>query len=60
MDNVIYAKENMWLTQKADVDDNTRIYSQEIWLGKYDSADNYRDADQAEKDAYDERMKPQE
>ena len=32
--------------------DNNGTFSTEVWLGKYDSADRWRDATQAEYDAY--------
>ena len=32
--------------------DDNGTYSTEVWLGKYDTADRWRDATQAEYDAY--------
>lgn len=53
---IITADENKWLTQKEDVGDNNRLYTKELRLGKFDSSDNWRDADDAEKAAFEKRM----
>mgnify|MGYP007028191196 CR=1 FL=1 len=53
---IITADENKWLTQKEDVGDNNRLYTKELRLGKFDSSDNWRDADDAEKVEYEKRM----
>jgi len=53
---IITADENKWLTQKEDVGDNNRLYTKELRLGKFDSSDNWRDADDAEKIEFEKRM----
>ena len=53
---IITADENKWLTQKEDVGDNNRLYTKELRLGKFDSSDNWRDADDAEKVEFEKRM----
>ena len=53
---IITADENKWLTQKKDVGDNNRLYTKELRLGKFDSSDNWRDADDAEKVEFEKRM----
>ena len=53
---IITADENKWLTQKEDVGDNNRLYTKELRLGKFDSSDNWRDADDAEKVEYEKHM----
>ncbi len=49
------AKEDMWLTQKDDVSDSERMYVREI-CAPDDYTVEWRDADQQEKDAWEERM----
>jgi len=49
------AKEGMWLTQKSEVPDNKRMYTSVIYAPD-NSPVEYRDATQAEKDAWEERM----
>ena len=53
---IITADENKWLTQKEDVGSNNRLYTKELRLGKFDSSDNWRDADDAEKVEFEKRM----
>lgn len=53
---IITADENKWLTQKEDVGDNNRLYTKELRLGKFDSSENWRDADDAEKVEFEKRM----
>ena len=50
------AKQGMWLTQKDDVSDEQRFYSTEIYAPDNVSDDAYRDADNAEKEAWEERI----
>ena len=50
------AKQGMWLTQTADVSDEERFYSKEIYTPDNVSDDDYRDATNEEKEAWDERM----
>lgn len=38
---VLRPTEGYWLTQKNLAENEERIFSKEVWLGKYDSADNY-------------------
>lgn len=40
----IQAKEGMWLTQFAETDVVSRVYSKELFLAVNDSAENWRDA----------------
>ena len=54
---IITADENKWLTQNAVINDNNRVYTKQLRLGKNDKADNWRDADETEKLEYEERMK---
>lgn len=53
---IITADEDKWLTQKEDVGNNNRLYTKELRLGKFDSSDNWRDADDAEKIEFEKRM----
>lgn len=53
---VLKAKENMWLTQSADTPDEERVYTDSVFLAVNDSRERWRDATQAEKDAWDARM----
>ena len=57
---VLTPEDGKYLTQVAEVGDNNRIYSKELWLGKADSKANWREADEAEKAEFEERMKPKE
>lgn len=51
----IKAKEGMYLTQiKEDVEE--RVYAKSICLSKNEKVDNWRDATQEEKQAYDEEQ----
>lgn len=52
----ITAKEGMWLTQSADIPDEERVFTDSVYLAVNDSKDRWRDATQAEKDAWEERM----
>ena len=54
------AKENMWLTQSAEVSDEQRFYSTEIYAPDSVADDAYRDATNEEKEAWEQRMTPQE
>lgn len=45
---IINAEEGMILTQVADVPIKERILATEIALGRYDSADNYKEITEAE------------
>ena len=54
--NILTPDEGMHLTQKAEVGDSNRVYAAELMLGKADSADNWREASQDEKEAFDARM----
>lgn len=47
----IAASDNNWLTQAADVDVLDRVFSRTIYLGKNDSADNWREVDDEYKTA---------
>lgn len=53
---VLKAKQGMWLTQSADIPDEERVYTDSVYLAVNDSRDRWRDATQAEKDAWDARM----
>ena len=50
----IKAKEGMYLTQAKEVED--RVFAKSICLCKGDKAENWRDATQEEKQAYDEEQ----
>lgn len=52
----ITAKEGMWLTQSADIPDEERVFTDSVYLAVNDSKDRWRDATQAEKDAWEARM----
>lgn len=52
----IQAKEGMWLTQSGDIPDEERVFTDSVFLAVNDSKDRWRDADQQEKDAWEERM----
>jgi len=52
----IQAKEGMWLTQSGDIKDNERVFTDSVFLAVNDSRERWRDATQAEKDAWEERM----
>lgn len=52
----IQAKEGMWLTQSGDIRDEERVYTDSVYLAVNDSKDRWRDATQAEKEAWEERM----
>lgn len=52
----IQAKEGMWLTQSGDINDNERVFTDSVFLAVNDSKERWRDATQAEKDAWDARM----
>lgn len=52
----ITAKEGMWLTQSGDIKDNERVFTDSVFLAVNDSKERWRDATQAEKDAWEERM----
>ena len=54
--NILTPDEGMHLTQKAEVGDSNRVYAAELMLGKADSADNWREASQDEKEAFDARI----
>lgn len=45
----------LWLTQKELADENQRFFTQEIWLGKFDKAENYIEVDNAYKEAWEEK-----
>lgn len=47
---VINADENKYLTQVADVELKDRIIAKTIALGKFDSAENYKEISQEEGD----------
>ncbi|MBR6746524.1 MAG: hypothetical protein IKL83_04015 [Muribaculaceae bacterium] len=49
---ILTAEEGKYLTQMADVAIEERIVAQTIALGRNDSADNWREIDKAEADAY--------
>lgn len=53
---VLKAKQDMWLTQSADIPDEERVYTDSVYLAVNDSEDRWRDATQAEKEAWDARM----
>lgn len=52
----ITAKEGMWLTQSGDIRDEERVFTDSVYLAVNDSRERWRDADQAEKDAWEARM----
>ena len=52
----LIAKEGMWLTQSGDINDNERVFTDSVFLAVNDSRERWRDATQAEKDAWEERM----
>jgi hypothetical protein len=52
----ITAKEGMWLTQSGDINDEERVFTDSVYLAVNDSKERWRDATQAEKDAWDARM----
>lgn len=52
----ITAKEGMWLTQSGDIKDEERVFTDSVFLAVNDSKERWRDATQAEKDAWEERM----
>lgn len=56
---IVTADENKWLTQKEEVGDNNRLYTKEIRLGKFDKSDNWRDADDTEKEEFEKRLEEQ-
>lgn len=53
---VLKAKENMWLTQSGDIKDEERVFTDSVFLAVNDSKERWRDATQAEKDAWNARM----
>lgn len=57
---ILTPDEGKYLTQVAEVGDNNRLYSTELWLGKADAKTNWREADEAEKAEFEERTKPKE
>lgn len=52
----ITAKQGMWLTQSGDIKDSERVFTDSVYLAVNDSKERWRDATQAEKDAWEERM----
>lgn len=54
------AKQGMWLTQKDEVSDEQRFYSTEIYTPDNVADDAYRDADNNEKEAWEERIRENE
>lgn len=52
----LIAKEGMWLTQSGDIKDEERVFTDSVFLAVNDSKERWRDATQAEKDAWEERM----
>lgn len=54
---IITADEDKWLTQSTVINDNNRVYTKQLRLGRNDKADNWRDADETEKLEFEERMK---
>lgn len=56
--NELTATDGKWLTQVAEVGDN-RIYVKKI-MGAHATSDNWREAEQAEKDAWDAAQKAKE
>ena len=47
----LHAQDGQFYTQAADVPANERIFATEIYLGIYDAPENWRLADEAEKEA---------
>lgn len=55
---IVTADDGKWLTQKEEVGDNNRVYTKDLRLGKFDTVDNWREADDEERKAYEERIEP--
>lgn len=55
--NKMIAPDGKFFTQAADVPAEERIYATILYLGKYDSPDNWRLASAAEKRAWEEEMR---
>lgn len=58
--NKIIAPDGKYYTQAADVPFEERVYANIVYLGKYDSPENWRLAEAEEKDAWEEEMRRRE
>lgn len=56
----LIAPDGKFYTQAADVPVEERVYASEVYLGKYDKPENWRLADAAEKEAWEEEMRRRE
>lgn len=53
---VLKAKENMWLTQSNDIQDEDRVYTDSVYLAVNDSEERWRDATDEEKQEWEKRI----